>query len=416
MMKKLSFILIVGLLLLPIISAHAFMQNETQTINSILIDNTKEDSFDNLIAHIMEKSHFPSMSACIIKKDHVVWSKEYGISNIEKHIEASDTTIYGICSITKTITGTALLQLYDKGLFDLDEDVNNYLPFSLRNPHFPNDPITFRMLLSHSSSLGNPQSYWNIDFYREGGPPFEGYPHPWLEQHLSVEGDLYDPDVWDATIRPGELSVYANINFDLVGYLVELISQEDFCTYCEEHIFKPLEMFDTSFNLSSYDPNVLAIPYNWYPSTANFRKNYNQVHLHYPAGGLFTSVSDLSHFMIALLNEGVYEKTRILEAATVQEMQSIQTAQNKFGRSYGLAWLFDPMTLKIGSRFLTIPLLSYSGHGGAVTYGLRTAMEMKISQDTAVIYFINSDSFLYPEGWNGHQLLRELLFFKAKTM
>ncbi len=82
-------------------------------------------------------------------------------------------------------------------------------------------------------------------------------------------------------------------------------------------------------------------------------------------------------------------------------------------RSYGLAWLFESRSIKLGSTSLYLPNNIYGGHGGAVTYGFRTTMQMKLSEDVAVLFFINSDSFLYQNGWNGIQLLRELLFLKA---
>ena len=374
----------------------------------------QDDFFDRIIERLMDFGYFPSVSACIIKGDEIVWSKGYGLSNIENDTSATDETVYGICSITKTITGAALMQLFDQGLFDLDDDVNDYLPFTLRNPHFPEDPITFRMLLSHSSSLRSPNSYWNTQFYADGGPPFQEYPAPWLEECLTPEGSRYDPDYWDAENSPGKSGVYANINFDIIGYLIELLSNEPFYEYCNEHIFKPLEMYDTSFNLSLYTSEQLAIPYSWNDGNKIYRKNFNIVHIHYPAGGLFSTVKDMSHFMIAHMNGGMYKDVRILKESTVAEMHTIQSTAG-VGRAYGLAWLFESRSLNLGSNNIYLPRNIYGGHGGAVTYGFRTTMQMKLSEDVAVIFFINSDSFLYQNGWNGIQLLRELLFIKANN-
>lgn len=106
--------------------------------------------FDRLITILLKIGHYPSMSACIIKNTTVVWAKGYGLYDIEQQKQATEHTIYVVASITKTITSTALMQLYEQGFFHLDDDVNKYLPFHLRNPNFPNDPITIRMILSHS--------------------------------------------------------------------------------------------------------------------------------------------------------------------------------------------------------------------------------------------------------------------------
>jgi len=88
------------------------------------------------------------------------------------------------------------MQLYEKGLFDLDEDVNNYLPFSLRNPHYPDSPITFRMLLSHRSSLAGDNKFWICLSYVPGDPDIPDYPYPWLKDYLTPNGSAYSPIVW----------------------------------------------------------------------------------------------------------------------------------------------------------------------------------------------------------------------------
>ena len=92
---------------------------------------------DRIINLLMRLGHFPSLSTCIISNDQVVWSKAYGYSDLDLNTPATNSTKYMACSISKTFTGMALMQLFDQGLFALDDDVNAYLPFSLRNPHFP---------------------------------------------------------------------------------------------------------------------------------------------------------------------------------------------------------------------------------------------------------------------------------------
>lgn len=105
----------------------------------------------------MRVTNHDALSVCIIKDNKTVWSKSYGYSHPHLFRKATNRTIYGVGSITKTITATAILQLYEKGLLDLNDDINTYLPFELRNPNFPDVPITIRSLLTHRSS--------NQDYY-----------------------------------------------------------------------------------------------------------------------------------------------------------------------------------------------------------------------------------------------------------
>lgn len=99
-----------------------------------------------------------SVAFCVVKNDQILWSDAIGYANREKKIDATPETRYFIASISKTVTAVAAMQLYEKGLLDLDADVNIYLPFTVKSPKHPDQKITTRMLLSHSSSISD-ESY-----------------------------------------------------------------------------------------------------------------------------------------------------------------------------------------------------------------------------------------------------------------
>ena len=148
-------------------------------------EESNEFLFDKYITFLMKFAHKPSVSACIIINDSVVWSKGYGLYDIENNKPATPDTLYLMASISKTVTATALMQLYEQELFDLDDDVNDYLPFSLRNPNFLDTSITFRMLLSHRSSLASDNSDRLCCSIIPGDPDIPSYPDPWLEDYLT---------------------------------------------------------------------------------------------------------------------------------------------------------------------------------------------------------------------------------------
>ena len=353
------------------------------------ITSSKNLLFDLKINFFKRIAKFPALSACIIDKDEMIWSKGYGYYDIKNKKEASTDTIYIIASITKTIVGTALMQLWEQELFDLDEDVNSYLPFNLRNPNFPEIPITFRMLLSHTSSLNTNtrnEYYW-LNFSED--PPFDFFPMPYLEEFLIPGGKYYHEDAWSDIYKPGERAMYANIGFDILSYLVEIISEKAFLSYCQEYIFEPLEMYNTSFNLSTLNIDNVALPYQYllgkYYQINELAFLYGDLTppqpywkmRAYPAGGLYTTVNDLSHFLIAHMNDGMYESTRILEKETVDLMHSIQP-DNRIG--YGLAWMEYPISSKYKAM----------GHGGDIM-GVDTWMLYVPSEEIGVIYFANGN-------------------------
>ena len=122
---------------------------------------------DSFFARFMASYRIPGMAACIIKNKSIAWKGNYGVANLARNIPVSDSTIFFLASISKTVTATALMQLYEAGRFGLDDSVDRYLPFPVKNPNHPKVPITFRMLLTHTSSI---QDNWNIMPTLNGDP------------------------------------------------------------------------------------------------------------------------------------------------------------------------------------------------------------------------------------------------------
>jgi CubicO group peptidase (beta-lactamase class C family) len=295
------------------------------------------------------------------------------------------------------------MQLYEQGFFKLDDDVNAYLPFSLRNPNFPDDPITIRMVLSHSSSLRtDPIAYhW---FNYSNPPPIPFYPDPWLEHYLLLNGTYYTDEIWDQEHRPGTYMQYANINYDIVAYLVQLLSGQPFYEYCTEHLFIPLGMTCTSFRLPDLPIDDVAFPYLFHDGIYEKLPHYQL--LHYPIGGLMTTVEDLSCFLIAHMNGGVYNGTRILQNDTVALMHTIQPPGNiYYNYRYGLGWMIleKPLRKKV-----------YIGHSGDIP-GTHTRMYIDLSDNTSIICFFNSDRSTYLKKFIS-LLIQNLLFIKAEQL
>lgn len=408
--------LLITICVIPVMGTFLAQSVETTKNDSYALLNDR--AFDRKITLFMRIAGFPSLTACIIKDDQVLWSKGYGYYDRSEQKPANPDTIYNLASITKTFVGTAIMQLYEQGLFNLDDDVDTFLPFELRNPNFPDDPITFRMLLSHTSSLNMNDQFQYYWYNFSGDPPFNFFPEPYLREFLLPGGRYYEPNVWSTEYRPGEYAMYANIGFDLISYLVEIISGESFLEYCDTHIFSPIDMKNTGFNLSHFDINQVAIPYqrfngkyyginelSYVPYENNWStppEPYYRLRC-YPAGGLYTTVSDLSHFLIAHMNNGIYNDTQILKKETVELMHEKQLNNDW----YGLAWMY-----------ISLKNRTYSGHAGDIP-GVDTWMLYNQTQNIGVIYLANGNpgySALpygggYPVKW-----ILESLFTKEATL
>ena len=126
------------------------------------------------------------------------------------------------------------------------------------------------------------------------------------------------------------------IGFSLIGFLVEILSGQNFNEYCKEHIFEPLEMYNSSFRLRDHDIDSIAVPYE-HKNGGYFRHPHYGAHLVYPAITLRTSTEEFSHFLIAHMNNGVWNGVRILEESTVELMHRAHFSPNdKY--NYGLGW------------------------------------------------------------------------------
>ena len=330
---------------------------------------------DTRIRFRVSADGLPSLAACIIKADSIVWQNYYGFVDAAKTTAPTAETVYYLASISKTVTATAIMQLWERGLLDLDADINGYLPFTLRNPNFPDTPITTRHLLTHRSGLAWPNGE-DPNFYRT----YPGATAPplgeWLREYLRPEGALYVAAMWKNT-QPGRFVQYSNAGGALLGYIVEAITGQDFAEYCRVNIFAPLGMTNTGFRVDQFESQQDFAPVH--TSLNNVTQPYSVTF--YPATTVLSSIADFSHFSAAILNGGSYNGQRILAEATVTEMLSLQVV------SAGLAHIWWAQ----GDN--------YMGHTGSFV-GVSSSMDVNRATKTGVIIFTNigNKSTVWPGG------------------
>ena len=136
---------------------------------SLLCLSCRGDNANRLnqdILKVMGKFKAVGVSAVVIKDNHIVYSHSYGYnpvySDTTLRIGISSDGIYWLASVSKTFVSTAIMQLVEKKKLKLDDDVNKYLKFYVKNPHYPDVPITIRMLLCHRSSINDKHYGWTL--------------------------------------------------------------------------------------------------------------------------------------------------------------------------------------------------------------------------------------------------------------
>jgi CubicO group peptidase (beta-lactamase class C family) len=272
------------------------------------------------------------LSACKVQDGVIIWQGSYGWANLEDKIPVTVNTLFEMCSVSKTITGAALMHLYDKGKFKLDDEIKHYIPFSIKNPNHPAIPITFRMLLSHSSSLADDVEtiYSLYSDSEKSAPSLEELvkEYPSLEEiargFFDANGKYYKKENFSGN-KPGEKFLYCNLNYVIIAYLVERLSGRSFIDYCKENLFIPLEMEETGWLLWGIDISHVAYNYiNDDNVPSKWRKLYHKGWPGYPDGGLRSSVAEFSNFILMMLNKGMFKGKQILTQSTVEKMLTTQ--------------------------------------------------------------------------------------------
>lgn len=230
-----------------------------------------------------------------------------------------------IASISKLAVSIGVLRLVEQGKLLLDEDVSQELGLALRNPAFPNAPITLRMLLSHTSSLTDGAGYWNV-------PLGSG-----------IQVITGEPKAWDTSHPPGTFFRYTNLNYPLVAQLMEHATGERFDQLMQRLVLQPMQL-DACFNWSGCSNAALAravvlydargkpqrddlkgmapacpviAPKDGNCDLARWQAGQNGA-LFSPQGGLRISAWDLARIGRMLLNDGVLDGVRVLQPGTVR--------------------------------------------------------------------------------------------------
>lgn len=335
----------------------------------------QSSELDVFMRRKMAEAHVPGLAATIVKQDQVVWSGVYGLRDVQKALPVLPDTPFMLASISKTITGTALMQLREDGRFRLDDDVDPHLAFPVDHHNWPSVPISFRMLLSH---VGGIQDNWSVmvPLYSRGDSPVRlGH---FLENYLAPGGTWYFPFQNYTPWPPGAAFRYSNIGFALNGLLVQEISGQPFDQYCNQNVFAPLGMDHTSWRVADFRPDEVAMPHTWNGQIQSFENHYQYGYPDYPDGALRSSALDLSRFLLAHMNGGEHAGARILEAATVAEMQTVQFPALE--ATQGLAfyyWSYNGWTLL--------------GHAGGDT-GVYTEMWFRPEDGVGVVLLANGNA------------------------
>ena len=361
---------------------------------------TAQETLEEALANVASQNGLVGMSVVLTCGQNIQDVYHYGLRDIQMQLPIDDGTRYRIASISKTVTAIGLMKLFDEGLFELDEDVSDYLEFELRNPDFPEVPITFRHLLTHQSGVLDGSGYFNFL-----SATYNQTPTPSINALVLPGGNYYTTNIW-GNHAPGTYFQYSNLNFGIIATLIESISQMRFDEYMRMAILQPLHI-EGSYNVQDIEEieNIAVLYRNAIPQSDNYQGSHptpldltayelgtNGI-IFSPQGGLRVSPIELSRIMRMLANDGTYEGVSILSAETVALMLENEWFYNggngdnyyNLFNSWGLG---IQRTVNFPNGDIVIPGTNCYGHAGEA-YGLISDMYFSPEYDFGIIFMTN---------------------------
>lgn len=331
-----------------------------------------------------------------VDKNGYIENVTSGYSNLEEKIPTTTKSIYRIASISKVIVAIGVLKLYEQGLVDLDEDLETYLGFKVRNPQFPDVKITIRMLMTQTSSIIDDGDFVDgIWKGYDGSNSTDDFIEP--IELLTPGSKRYYLGYSD--FKPGTNFIYSNFGCGLLACIVEKITGIYFPEYIKQVLLHPLEIY-SGFRLEDLkEPENLVSHYQYQDNKFVLYRNYELFKevqcLKYPigtnfrgvAGGLYISAENLAKIMQMLMNKGIYNNIRILNEETVSEMEKIQWE----GQATDPTYKKKGLQMIIMDEFTLDPLYGHFGNA----YGLRSFM--LYNKNGGLIFLCNGANFLSDE-------------------
>jgi CubicO group peptidase (beta-lactamase class C family) len=330
----------------------------------------QENKAEAAIEQIMKENPVMGLSVAVVKDNKFIYTHSFGLKDAETNAPLTNDNIFRIASISKSFSATAVMQLIEAKKVNLDQDVSELVGFKVRNPKFPETVITLRLMLSHLSSINDSQGYFSLDSINPAKSA------NWENCYNNYE--------------PGKKYMYCNLNFNMIGTIIEKVSGERFDNYIQNHILKPLQLYG-GYYVNELDKSKFATIYEYQPDAAKFVVSPNayaprttevaayqmgySTPIFSPTGGMKISAKDLATYMMMHANYGKYNGVRIISKKSSKLMQ---TAVSDVA-PYGFA-LETPGSIIDGKKMI--------GHTGSA-YGLFSAMFFNPQEKYGIVVISN---------------------------
>lgn len=339
---------------------------------------------DDKILGYMDDCMTVGMAVVLVKGNQIVYQNAFGYRDKETLEPLKINDIFRIASISKSFSGMAVMQLVEAGKMSLEDDINDILGMNIRNPRYPDIPITVKMLLSHTSSMkdgGGADRYRDLTYVDETKTDLE-----------TIRNTAWLP------YPPGQGYRYCNRALNIIGVIIEKVSGERFDNYVLNHILRPIGADNAGYNLDSLDSRTFTKLYIYSqkedrlnPGKGYVRNNEDKVAdgtyeigkdgcYWSPTGGMKISAPNLAKWMMTLRDGGVAPNgNRIISEAGCRKLLTPVTPADP-GTQYCL-------TTRTDTNFIEGKTLK--GHTGSAQ-GLKSCMFFCPDEDWGFVCLCSS--------------------------
>jgi CubicO group peptidase (beta-lactamase class C family) len=305
--------------------------------------------------HVVESGEAPGVVTLVATEKGVVHLQAHGKADLANEKPMTNDAIFWIASMSKPVTGAAVMILVDEGKLSLDDTIDQHLPEMKGLVDKEGKPVkvTLRHILTHTSGMSELKE-------------------PYADPTLAAASEKYAK--LPVQFTPGSQWKYSQTGINTAARIVEVVSGKTFDQFLAERLFQPLRMKDTTFYLTAEQLPRLATSYRKQPSG-----KYEPVPIFLLAGkspdsrdrlpaangGLFSTASDYGRFCRMLLNEGELDGQRILSPNAVKAFRSVQSGEVKTGFTPGNAWGVGCCVVREPQGVTAMLSPGTFGHGGA---------------------------------------------------
>lgn len=315
--------------------------DELNTKKLILIEKNRiKDSLTDELNNIYKQGYINGFSVAIVNQNKTLYQKGIGFSDKKNKKVYTENTIQNIASISKTFIGIALLKAQELGKLDLDDPINKFLPFEVKNPYYQDIPITIRHLATHTSTIMDTDYYDGKSYILKDKQSIsnnklvelnEKFNSPdshisminYLNNVLTTNSKWYKKEGFLKN-KPGEIFNYSNVGATLAAAILEKATGEKFDKFTTKYILNPLGMLDSGWSFEDIDFSKHSKLYSSPDTELPF-----YCLITYPDGGFITSVNDLSKYLTELI-KGYSGKGIILKKESYKELFKEQLKADNF--------------------------------------------------------------------------------------